>query len=208
MKILILFVILTSALAAAEPNSMLKVECKSVESDTGTQWHQQAVTYSLDGFAPLTIEADAERGVYPSGAKEIHKLADARFLTFGGYSTGGGMYTTVLTIIAGRNGRLLIEDELEFTRDRRRYEDKVLSSEGSFSVAFPPLPAPEVEVHALYAWQLELRGTRYDSDTIRTFLLTKPPSEKSEMIVFQIDDKGFVLPMMKKAEQVVTPNGP
>jgi hypothetical protein len=193
--------ILTSALAAAEPDSMLKVECKSVESDTGTQWYQQSVTYSLKGFTPLTIEADAERSVYPSGAKEIHKLADDRFLILGGYSTGGGMYTTVWTIISGQNGRLLIQDKLEFTRARGIYADKALSSKGSFSVASPPLPSPAAEVHALYAWEIQLRGKRYDSDTIRTFVLKKPSGENSEMIVFQIDDKGFVPPKTKKAEQ-------
>jgi hypothetical protein len=208
MRALIPYMILTSALTAAEPDSMLKVECKAVESGTGTQWYQQAVTYSLKGFTSLTIEADGERGVYPSGAKEIHKLDERRFLTLGGYSPGGGMYTTVLTIIAGKNGRLMIEDELEFTRDRRTYADKVLSSKGSFSVAFPPLPSPEAEVHSLCDWQLELRGTRYDSDAIRSFLLTRPPSEKSSMIVFQIDEKGFVLPKMEKSGQAGEPRVP
>jgi hypothetical protein len=179
----------------------LRIFCEPMEESTGTCWYQKRVTYNLDGYKPLVIEEDMEKGVYPSGAKEIHKLAEARFLILGGYSTGGGMYTTVWTIISGQNGRLLIQDELEFTRARGIYADKALSSKGSFSVASPPLPYPEAEVHALYAWEIQLRGKRYDSDTIRTFVLTKPTGENSEMIVLQIDDKGFVPPKMKKAEQ-------
>ena len=114
MKIPILFVILTSVIVVAEPDTGLKVECKAVGYDTGTMWYQQSVTYSLDGFTPLTIEEDSERGIYPSGAKEIHKLADARYLTVGSYSTGGGMYTTVLTIIAERNPPHSIEVAYDF----------------------------------------------------------------------------------------------
>jgi hypothetical protein len=41
---------------------------------------------------------------------------------------------------------------------------------------------------------------------IRSFQLTIPPGEKSEMILFQIDDKGFVLPKMNKAEQAAPSN--
>ena len=196
MKILYTLALLATFLAAAEPEAALKVECQSVGSETDTMWYHQTVTYSLEGYTPLTIKADVERGIYPSGAREIHKLSKSRFLTLGGYSSGGGMFTTVMTIIEGRDGRLFIQDTLEFTRARGDYADQVSLTKGAFLVSFPPLPAPEAEVHALYSWQIDLHGTRYEAETIRSFELRKLPEQQTPMIVFQIDAKGFVLPKL------------
>lgn len=194
MKLAFLSTIFAAAVSAAPIESELKIVGKPVGYDTGTMWYQASVTYSLEGYAPLTISADMEKGIYPTGAREIHKLGKARFLIVGGFSTGGGMYTTVVMIIAGQNGRLIIQDELQFTRDRRKFADRFLTNNGVFAFAFPPIPASNEYAHALDEWEITLKGKQYDVDAIEKLPLTKPRSLNSEMIVFWIDENGFRIP--------------
>jgi hypothetical protein len=203
MKIyLCLCAILASAISIAAEESELKITGQNADS-TGTMWYQDSVTFSLEGYAPLTIVADVEKGVYPTGAREVHKLGPARFLLLGGYSTGGGRYTTVAMILAGRDQRLVIQDQLEFCRDRRAYQNSVFKTGSVLAVGFQALPSEAEHYHELYDWHLVHEGQRYYPDQIRKWPLTKVKDIDGELIVFPIGESGFLLPNpdKNKAEQ-------
>lgn len=181
----------------------LTISCEPMDADTGTSWYQKRVTYKLDGFEPLIIEEDMATGVYPTGASEVHRLGPSRFLLMGGYSSGGGRYTKVAMIIAGKDGRLLVQDELEFSRDRQKFEDKVFKLDQSLAVGFPALPAEKDagNHHELYDWHIMHKGESYYPDTIRSWPLAKSEDLRSEMIAIRVGNDGFLLPTSQKAEQ-------
>ena len=180
----------------------LTISCEPMEVDTGTSWYQKRVTYKLDGFEPLIIEEDMATGVNPTGAREVHKLGPSRFLLMGGYSPGGGRYTKVAMIITGKDGRLLVQDQLEFSRDRRKFEDRVFKLDESLAVGFPALPAEKDadNHHEVYDWHIVHKGERYYPDTIRSWPLAKIDDLKSEMIAIRVGNEGFLLPTAPKAE--------
>ena len=210
MKALILILtIFATALNAQEgvknhtAEAELTISCEPMKEETGTSWYQKRVTYKLDGFKPLIIEEDMATGVYPTGASEVHRLGPSRFLLMGGYSSGGGRYTRVAMIIAGKDGRLLVQDQLEFSRDRRKFEDKVFKLDQSLAVGFPALPAEKDagNHHELYDWHIMHKSERYYPDTIRSWPLAKIDDLKSEMIAIRVGNDGFLLPTARKAEQ-------
>ena len=186
------------------PPAELKITGTPPSYETGTMWYQERVVFALEGYQPLVIAADMEKDVYPTGGREVHKLGPARFLVLGGYSTGGGRYTSVAMIIAGQEGRLVVQDQLEFKRDRRRYEEKVFKIGSSFAVGFPPLPAFG---HELWDWHFKHKGTNYGSEQIRGWPLKKGP-DTGDMITFMIGDKGFLLPDSREAGQGGAGNPP
>ncbi len=124
----------------------LRIICKPTEYATGTMRYQESVTYELGGYEPLVIRADMATGVYPTGASRILKLGPARFLLLGGHSTGGGTYTKGATILIGQRGRLLIQDQMTFTRDRGLHDDEILAIGGEYALGFPPIPPERDDV--------------------------------------------------------------
>ena len=211
MKILILFLtFFTTALHAEErardpdASGELKITWEPMEEETGNMHYLKRVTYELDGFKSLIIEANLATDTYPTGAREVHKLGPTRFLLIGGYSYGGGRHTRVAMILEGKDGRLLVQDQLEFSRARGFYEDRVLKLGETFAVVFPALPSENERVHhhELYDWYIQHKGVRHGYlSIIRRWHLTKIDESAGEMLAIRIGSDGFLLPITPQTEE-------